>query len=119
MISTKKKLQNINQARENLKSMNFSNVEEPKKASYSAFNDVELLLTPDHENLPGIDSDCNQLAFSRGESVRVIGEKSIMQQECEKLKIVVNEKTLQCVGKQGRVVVVEDNGANVRFENIG
>jgi len=70
------------------------------------------------ENLPSIASDSNKLAYSIGESVRVTGEVSIMEKECEKLKIEVNE---QCVGKQGRVVdvVVDDNGANVRFKDIG
>merc|ERR1719184_618838 len=118
--------------------MSFACLEEPKKASFSAFKDVELLLTPDHEyymafmpenlitesdeknelsldeNLPGIASDSNQMAYSSGESVRVIGE-----QECEKLEIVLNDMQLQFLGKQGRVVVVDDKGANVRFEDLG
>jgi len=139
-----KKLETIKLARDNLESMNFACLEEPKKAYHSAFKEeFELLLTPDHEyymafmpenlitesdeknelsldeNLPGIASDCNQLGFSSGESVRVKGDQSIMQKECEKQEIVLNDMKLRCLGKQGRVVAVDGNGANVRFEDIG
>jgi len=143
----KKKLEHIDQSVDNLKSVKFACVDEPKRASYSAFKDIELLLRPDHEhymafklenlvaesdeknalsldeNLPRMRFssawDDNQVAYSIGESVTVIREKFTMVKECEKLKIVINDKRLQCMGKRGRVVVVEGNKANVRFENIG
>jgi len=130
-----------------LEKMNFANVEEPKKTNYSAFKDTELLLIPDHENYMAFKTektnaesdeknalsldenvprirfssawDCDEGTFSIGETVRVIVQKSILVKECGKLSIVVNEKSLQCMGKQGRVVTAEGKKANVRFENIG
>jgi len=135
-----KKLEQIQKAEDLLETTNFSFVEEPKKAPYSAFNDIELLLTPDHEyymafNRKNADSDeknmlsldenetgawnCIEAKYSIGESVTVVEDRSILEKECEKLGIAFNEKRLQCVGKQGRVVIVTGKRANVCFGNIG
>jgi len=138
-----KKLEQIKKAEDSIESENFSGVEEPKRASYSAFNDIELLLTPDHEhymafmsenvnadfdekNMLTLDENEAGLAWNNignayavGESVIVIEDRSILVKECEKVGIALNDKRLQCIGKQGRVVIVEGNRANVHFENLG
>jgi len=142
-----KRVEQIKESVAQLETMNFANVEAPKKASYSAFKDTELLLIPDHENYMAFKTenmnaesdekntlsldenvprialssawDCDEVVYSIGESVRVLEQKPTLVKECGKLSINVNEKSLQCMGKLGRVVTVDGKKADVRFENIG
>lgn len=137
-----KKLDQIQKAEDSLETTNFLCVEEPKKAPYSAFDETELMLTPDHEyymafilkKLNGDSDEKNMLSldendtgawnsieakYSIGESVTVIEDRSILEKEFKKLGITFNDKSLQCIGKLGRVVIVEGKRANVCFENIG
>merc|ERR1712113_468547 len=55
------------------------------------------------------------VTFGEGEVVRVSEDRKLFWSECERAKLVANDKKLEFLGKQGQIVFVDGNTAKVKF----